>query len=269
MVWQSLVGVLAIPGIAWALSENRAHRPWRVLLGALALQFALAIALLKVPFVKTAFLGLTAVVEAVQKATLAGTSFVFGYIGGGKAPFAVSYPESAFVLGFQALPLILVVSAISALLFHWRILPAIVGGFAWALRRTLGIGGPVGVGAAANVFIGMVEAPLLIRPYLMTLSRGELFVVMVCGMATIAGTVMVLYATILTPVLPDAVGHILGASILNAPAAVTIARLMVPDSEPPTAGDMHVEMPRAASARTVCATWMPRARASGSGSGNA
>lgn len=248
MAWQSLVGVLAIPAIAWALSEDRAYRPWRLLFGGLALQFALALILLKVAFAKTAFLGLTAVVDAVQKATLAGTSFVFGYVGGGKAPFAVSYPESAFVLGFQALPLILVVSAISALLFHWRILPAIVGVFAWALRRTLGIGGPVGVGAAANVFVGMVEAPLLIRPYLAKLSRSELFAVMVCGMATIAGTVMVLYATILAPVLPDAVGHILGASILNVPAAITIARLMVPDPGPPTEGGMDVETPRAASA---------------------
>lgn len=248
MAWQSLVGVLAIPAIAWMLSEDRTCRPWRLLLGGLALQFVLALVLLKISFVQTAFLGLTAVVDAVQKATQAGTSFVFGYVGGGKAPFAVSYPESAFVLGFQALPLILVVSAISALLFHWRILPAIVGVFAWALRRTLGIGGPVGVGAAANVFIGMVEAPLLIRPYLAKLSRSELFVVMVCGMATIAGTVMVLYATILAPVLPDAVGHILGASILNAPAAVTIARLMVPDAGPPTEGGMDVETPRAASA---------------------
>ncbi len=180
-------------------------------------------------------------VASLQEATRAGTGFVFGYLGGGALPFDEKAPGASFVLAFQALPLILVMSALSAVLFHWKVLPVVVRGFAWALQRALGVGGAVGVGAAANVFVGMVEAPLLIRPYLKGLSRGELFAVMTCGMATIAGTVMVLYASILGPVVPGALGHILTASLINAPAAIMVARIMVPDMG---GGGTGFEMPR-------------------------
>jgi CNT family concentrative nucleoside transporter len=124
--------------------------------------------------------------------------------------------------------MILLASALSAILFYWGILPKIVRGTAWLLRRTLGIGGAEGLANAANIFIGMVEAPLFIRPYVSRLSRGELFSIMTCGMATIAGTVMVLYAGLLSEVIPDAMGHLLAASIISAPAAIAIARIMVP-----------------------------------------
>src|SRR5213078_2879255 len=134
----------------------------------------------------------------------------------------------SFVLAFRALPLVLVVSALSALLFHWRVLPWIVRGFSLVLEKTMGIGGAVGLSAAANVFVGMVEAPLVVKPYLARLSRSELFMTMVCGMATIAGTVMALYGAILGPVVPDAIGHILIASIVATPAAITVSALMVP-----------------------------------------
>jgi CNT family concentrative nucleoside transporter len=237
MYLQSALGVVALPALAWALSENRSVPPWRTVAGGLAVQFGLAFLLLKVPLFKDAFLALNAVVEAVRKATLDGTSFVFGFLGGGPLPFVETHAGASFVLAFQTLPLVLVISALSALLFYWRVLPAVVRGFAWLLRRTLGVAGPVGVVAAANVFVGMVEAPLLIRPYLRQLGRGEMFVVMTCGMATIAGTVMVLYATILATVVPDALSHILTASIVNAPAAIMIGRLMVPESRPATGGD--------------------------------
>jgi CNT family concentrative nucleoside transporter len=133
--------------------------------------------------------------------------------------------------------LVLVVSALSALLFHWRILPMLVRAFSWLLRRTLQVGGAVGVGAAANIFIGMVEAPLLVRPYLRQMSRGELFIVMTCGMSTIAGTVLVLYAAILRDIIPDPLGHILTASLISAPAAIIIAQLMVPSWDRRTEGD--------------------------------
>ncbi len=200
----------------------------RTLIAGLALQLALAVLLLKLPPVRDLFLALNGIVQALQQATMTGTSFVLGYLGGGDIPFEPRHGTSTFILAFQALPLILVMSALSALLYHWRILPLVVRGFAWCLHKTLGIGGTAGVGTAANVFVGMVEAPLLVRPYLATTSRSDLFVIMAAGMATIAGTMMVLYASFLDGVIADPLGHILTASVLNAPAAIVIARLMVP-----------------------------------------
>jgi CNT family concentrative nucleoside transporter len=197
----------------------------------LALQIAFALVLLKLPIAQSAFLSLNDMVLAVQRATQAGTELVFGYIGGGATPFETAYPQNSFVLAFQALPLILVMSALSALLFHWRVLPLMVRGFAWLLRRTIGTGGALGLGAAANVFVGMTEAPLLIRPYLAELSRSALFALMTCGMATVAGTVMVLYAGILSEAIPDAMGHILTASLISAPAALMIAGILVPERD--------------------------------------
>ena len=238
MIWHGVLGIIFLTALAWAVSENRARAPWRMIVTGLGLQVVLALILLKIPLFQTLFLGLNAVVSALQNATQAGTSFVFGYIGGGQLPFRESYPGASFILAFQALPLILVISALSALLFHWRILPAIVKGFAWALRKTLGVNGASGFAVAANIFVGMVEAPLLVRPYVNRLSRSDLFMVMSAGMATIAGTMMVLYASVLGPAIPNAMGHILTASLISAPAAIMIARLMVPaDDETPDSGD--------------------------------
>jgi len=197
----------------------------------LALQFALALVLLKIPVARNGLFALNGVVDALTSATRAGTSFVFGYVGGASAPFAVSDPKSMTSFAFQILPLVIVISALAALLWHWRILPIIVRGFAWVLGRTLGIGGAVGLGSAATVFVGMVEAPLLIRPYLARLSRSELFVLCTVGLATIAGTVFVLYATILNPVIPGALAHILVASFMSLPGAILISRTMIPGQE--------------------------------------
>ena len=216
--------------------------PWRqqaklIAIG-LTLQVAIALLLLKIFFFKEVFLVLNSVVWALQDATTAGTTFVFGFLGGGDLPFVPTDTGKAYVFALRALPLVIVMSALSALLFHWRILPVVVRGLAWVLQKAFGIGGPLGVAAGANVFLGMVEAPLLIRPYLARLSRGELFAVMTCGMATIAGTVMLLFATILEPVVNDAIGQLLVASLINLPVAILIARIMVPDREPPTGDDI-------------------------------
>ncbi len=235
---QSLLGLVAQPAFAWAVSEDRRRASWKVAAGGLAVQLALAVILLELPYSRDVFMVLNRAILALERATGAGTSFVFGYLGGGNPPFEVSAPASSFILAFRALPLILVVSALSALLFHWRVLPIVVRGFAWALRRTMGVGGAVGVSTAANIFIGMIEAPLLVRPYLERMTRAELFIVMTGGMATVAGTVMVLYASILGPVIPDALANILIASIISAPAAITIARLMIPGAGERTEGDM-------------------------------
>ena len=237
---QSGFGLVVIFAIAWAISENRrAVRP-RLVLVAIVLQLAIAVVVLHLAPVRAAFAVFNDAVLALQAATEAGTGLVFGYLGGGPLPFEETRPGASFVLAFRALPLVMVVSALAALLIHWRILPWIVRGFALLFERTLGVGGPVGLVAAANIFVGVVEAPLLARPYLARLDRGELFMTMACGMATIAGTMLVLYATILAGVLPDAAGHLLTASIISAPAAIAIAALMVPRDGPPTGGALDV-----------------------------
>ena len=228
-VLQSLVGIAGLILIAVLLSENRRRVSWRAIAVGLGAQMLVAALLLKVPAVRPLFLALKRAVDALQAATLAGTSFVFGYVGGGPAPFSLSDPSKGFVLAFQALPLVLIMSALSALLYHWRILPLVVRGFALVLEKSFGLGGAVGMSAAAMPFLGMIESPLLIRPYLARLSRGELFVVMTGGLATIAGTVLVLYATFLSGIIPDATGHLLTATLVSVPAAIMVARVMVPD----------------------------------------
>jgi CNT family concentrative nucleoside transporter len=237
MAWlHSLLGLLGFALLAWAFSENRQAVNWRVIIAGLMVQIILAGLLLKLPWLQSVFMAMNHGVLALSAATQAGTSFVFGYLGGGALPFAEKSETSSFVLAFRALPLLLVISAVSALLFYWRILPWIVKGFAWGLQKSLGIGGALGLGAAANIFVGMTEAPLFIRPYLRDMTRSELFALMVSGMATIAGTVMAIYALILGPVIPGAMAHLLIASILSAPAAITVALLMVPETGQPTAG---------------------------------
>ncbi len=228
-VLHGILGMAAIVGVAVVFCENRKEIRWRTVAAAFGLQAVLAVVLLKFPGTRQVFFLLNTLVETLAQATEAGTSFVFGYLGGGAAPpFEVVSGASTYILALRGLPIVLVASALSALLFYWRILPKVVGGFSWLLQRSIGVGGAEGLAAAANVFLGMVEAPLFIRPYLARLSRGELFSLMTCGMATIAGTVMVLYAGILKAVIPDAMGHLLVASIISAPAAIALARIMVP-----------------------------------------
>jgi CNT family concentrative nucleoside transporter len=198
------------------------------MIGGLALQSALAIVLLRFPPATQFFFKLNDVANALQQATDTGTAFVFGYLAGPPLPFVETHPGASFILAFKALPLVLVISALSALLFHWGMLQFLARGFAWVLRRSLGIGGALAIGAAVHVFVGMIEAPLLVRPWLARMSRGELFALMTCGMAGIAGTVMVIYAAILGPVIPDALGQILIASVISTPAGLAIAALMVP-----------------------------------------
>jgi CNT family concentrative nucleoside transporter len=235
---QSALGFVALLAIAWLLSENRRGVPWRAVAGGVALQAVLSLLLLKLPLFRQAFVGLNDVLLHLQRATQDGTAFVFGYLGGAPSPFTENGAGTNFVLAFRALPLVLIVSALSALLFHWRVLPVIVRGFSWVLERTLGVGGAVGVSSAANVFVGMVESPLVVRPYLGLMSRGELFMVMVCGMATIAGTVMALYASILANAVPDALAQLLVASLVSVPAALAVSALMVPPTGTPTGGTL-------------------------------
>lgn len=237
---QSAFGLAVLVAIAWALSENRrAALSARLIAAALGLQIGLALLLLEVPPARDALYSLNVVVDVLSRATQTGSSFVFGYIGGGEPPFAVTAPQNAYSLAFQALPLLLVMSALSALLWHWGVLQVIVRGISFVLQKSLGIGGAVGLGTASNVFLGNIESPLLIRPYLSKLTRAELFMVLTVGLATVAGTVMVLYATVLEPVVPGALGHILVASFISLPSSILVAHLMVP-GQSTTDADSHI-----------------------------
>ncbi len=227
-ILQGVFGLLVLTAIAWLLSEDRRALGWRVPVAGLGLQLVIALIVLRLPAATNVFASLNDAVVALQNATQAGTSFVFGYLGGGPLPFEETAVGGSLVLAFRALPLVIVVSALTSLLTYWRILPLIVRAFSLLFERTLGVGGAVSLSAAANIFVGMVEAPLFIRNYLGQLGRGELFMVMCVGMATIAGTVLLLYTTILGPVLPGAVGHLVTASIISAPAAIMVAWIMVP-----------------------------------------
>jgi CNT family concentrative nucleoside transporter len=231
-----ILGLSALLAVAWLLSENRRVFPWRTILAGLTLQIAIAVLMLKAPLFREIFLGLNSVVITFQDATQAGTSFVFGYLGGGPLPFVETRPGGSFSLAFQALPLVLVIGALTALFYYWRILPKVVQAFSWVLRKTMGIGGALGVVASGCIFLGMIESPLLIRPYLCKMTRSELFAMMVTGLSCIAGTMLVLYATVLQGVIPDAFGHILTASIIHAPAALVLASVIVPETEPQTLG---------------------------------
>jgi CNT family concentrative nucleoside transporter len=226
---QSAFGMLALLAIAWAISENRGAVSLRRAAVGLTVTFATAALFLKVPEVTAGFSVVNHAIDAIAEATKAGTAFVFGYVGGGPLPFELKVPGAEFSLAFQALPVVLVISVLTSLLFYWRILPPVVRGLSWVLERTLGVGGAVGLSTAANIFLGMIEAPLFIRPYLINLTRAELFIVMTAGMACIAGTVLVIYAGLLGPVIPNAPAHLVVASILDAPAAILISLIMVPD----------------------------------------
>lgn len=246
LVLQSLGGLFVFLSLAWAMSEDRRRIPWRTVAGALAVFVVLAVAMLKITPSQVFFNALNDALMALERATSAGTAFVFGYLGGAPLPYHESGEGSSVVLAFGALPLILVISALSALLFYWRILPWIVTLFARLLERSMKVGGAVGVSTAANIFLGMVEAPLMVRPYLARLSRGEMFMVMTCGMASTAGTVLALYAATLSRIVPDALGHILVASFISAPAGIAVACLMVPHQGAPTGGTLAQPSPRKA-----------------------
>jgi len=235
---QPLLGITILLGLAWLFSEQRGKVSGRQVLIGVTIQALLALMFFRIELFADLFLAINHAMLQLSAATRVGTSFVFGYLGGGDLPFMMLEEGSSMVLALQVLPLILVMSALSAVLFYWRVLPLVVKGFAWLLQGSLHIGGALGLGTAANVFLGMVEAPLLVRPYLNTMTRSELFSLMTCGMATVAGTVIVVYGAILGDTLPGALGHIIAASVISVPAALTISRLMVPETDDLTDGDL-------------------------------
>ncbi|MFU7528478.1 NupC/NupG family nucleoside CNT transporter [Qipengyuania sp. ASV99] len=236
---RGIIGIAVLLGLAWGLSEDRAGRPGvRWIMGALLLQGVLALLIVRVPVVWDIMVLANAGVFAIERATLDGSAYMFGYLGGAPLPFELKEGASPpLIIAFQILPLVIVFSALAALLWHWGVLRWLVGALSFLLRRTLGVSGVVGLSGGANMFLGVVESPLVVRAYFSRMSRAELFQVMVLAMATISGAILILYATTLRDTVPDAVGHMISASLISLPAALLIARLMVPGS----AGDAATE----------------------------
>ena len=226
---QSLLGLAVIIGVCWALSEKRGAFPWRLAIGAVAVQALLVLLVFGVPGAEVGLKAITDSVDALSAATRTGAQFIFGYLAGGTQPYVVENQPALFVFAFEVLPLILVISALSALLWHWRILKWITRGFGFIFQKSMGLGGASALAVAANIFLGMIESPIVIRAYLDKLTRSEVFLMMVVGLATVAGSTMVAYAVILGPVLPNAAGHVLVASIVSAPAGVLLARILIPE----------------------------------------
>ena len=227
---RGVIGLAVLMGLAWAFSEDRrAHPGWLWMLGALALQGVLAVLIVRVPAVWAAVGLANNAVSAVEQATLKGSSYMFGYLGGAPLPFALAPgAQPPLVIAFQILPLVIVFSALAALLWHWGVLKWLVNGLSFLLRRSLGVSGVVGLSGGAAIFLGVVETPLVTRAYFDKVTRSELFQLMVLSMATISGAILILYATTLRETVPDAVGHMISASLISLPAALLIARLMVP-----------------------------------------
>lgn len=238
MIFRPIFALFFLMFFAWLLSENRKTIEYKTVLVGLSLQITIALLFFYLPFFQHLFLFLNKIVELLDIATTAGTSMVFGYLGGGELPFAETYPGASFIFAFRALPLVMVVSALSSLLLYWRITPFIIRSLSKFLQKTMGIGAAVGINTAANIFVGMIEAPLLIKPYVKKMTRSELFLLMTGGMATIAGTTLMLYATIIERAIPNSLGNILTASIISAPAAIIISHIMVPETGPSTEGDI-------------------------------
>jgi concentrative nucleoside transporter, CNT family len=233
-----LAGVLLILMVCWLLSEGKRRFPWRLAIGAVLVQLALVALLFGVPGSQQVLGAINAGVDALAAATAKGTQLVFGYLGGGGVPYAPADPNGppAFIFAFQVLPLILVISALSAFLWHIGVLKIITRGFGLVFEKSMGLGGASALATAANIFMGMVESPIVIKGYLDKLSRSELFMMMVVGLATIAGSTMVAYITMLKPTLPDAAGHLIAASIITAPAGILLARIMIPEAPGQSSG---------------------------------
>jgi len=226
---QALLGIAVFIALVLPMSSNRKAINWKLVGIALVLQFVICALLLKAPVIKEGLLYLNQAVGALGAATLKGSAFVFGYVGGGDTPFTVTNPNAVVTFAFQVLPLVIVMSALSALLWYWRILPVVIRGISWVFERALGTRGPSGLVATANIFLGQTEAPLLVRPYLARMSRYELLLIMTAGMATIAGSVMVIYSAMLGEQFEGVLGHLITKSIMSVPASVLFAHMMLPD----------------------------------------
>jgi CNT family concentrative nucleoside transporter len=237
---QALAGVALILGLCWLVSENRKRFPLVLAVCAIAIQLILVFVLFKLPATRDALQGVNGAVEGLASSTQAGTNFVFGYLSGTAPPYTETNPGAGFLFAFRVMPVILVVCALSALLWHWGILKWLAKGLGFLFQKTLGLRGPPALATAATIFMGQIEGPIFIRAYLERLTRSELFMLIAVGMACVSGSTMVAYATILHDVLPNAAAHVLAASLISAPAGVLLARIMVPGDPSEKSDDLDL-----------------------------
>jgi CNT family concentrative nucleoside transporter len=228
IILQPILGLAFLTFIAWAISEDRKSFPLKWSVGAIILQIILALLLLRVEFLQKLLAKAGILVQVLEKASKAGSSYMFGYLGGGSIPFKTKEEASTLIIAFEILPIILVMAALSAILWHWRLLPKAIKGLSFTLERSLKVSGAVGLGTSANFFLGVVESPLIIRAYIAQMNRTELFMVMVAGLSTVSGAVLVLYASVIEGIVSDATGHILTASLISLPASLLFAKIIVP-----------------------------------------
>jgi CNT family concentrative nucleoside transporter len=228
---QSAIGLVGFVFIAWLFSTSKWRFPALTVVWTIAAQIGIAALLLYLPPAREALGSLKVAVEALQAATTVGTSFVFGYLGGAEAPFEVRNQGAMFNFAFGALPLVIFFSGLSALLWHWGILKVFVKALAFLLERVFRVGGAVALASAGNTFLGQTESPLLIRPFLSKVTRPELLIIITGGFATVAGSVMAVYAIILAEIDPSILGHIIVASIISVPAAILMAQVMMPEEK--------------------------------------
>ena len=233
-ILQILIGFIGLVCIAIPFPQNRSSINYRYIFVAIVFQIILAFALLKIPFIVQIFAYLSDGVSSLQAATQEGAEFVFGYLSNSSnSPFEPSGAGNSMIFAFQILPLIIVISSLSALLWFWNILPLIISAISKIFEKLFNIGGPIGLGATANIIMGQVEAPLLVRPYLSRMSEKELLILMTAGMSTVSGSIMIALVSMLQPQFPDLnlIQHLVSASILSIPAAIMYANIMIPSAE--------------------------------------
>ena len=231
MIIQSLIGIVVLILIALPFSESIQEIKVKFIIYALLIQTSLAFILLEIPFISSFFDVMSIAVESLRLSAIEGSSFVFGYLGGGEAPFEVSNNQNLPIFAFTFLPMLIFLSALSALLWHWKILPFLIKLLAKLFEKPLDAKGPIGLAATANIFLGQLEAPLLIKPYLNKMNQRDLLIIMTVGMSTIAGSVMVLYITWLDDKFSGVIGHFLTASILSVPAAIMFSNILIPSAQ--------------------------------------
>ena len=219
----SLVGLLAMIVIAWLVSKHRRVVPWRTIAWGLGLQLAFALLVLKTDAGRSAFRVLNDAVIAVLDVTARGTEFVFG-----------AYANETFTIAINVLPTIVFFSSLMTILYYLGVMQRVVRGFAWLMTRTMRTSGPETLSVAANSFVGMTEAPLMVAPFIGSMTISELMAVMTGGFATVAGGVLAAYVLMLREAVPGIAGHLIAASVMSAPAALVVAKVMVPETAAPT-----------------------------------
>jgi CNT family concentrative nucleoside transporter len=229
----SLLGIPALLLLAFVFCRDRKKLSYKIIVAGIGLQFFFALVVLRTRIGHQLFYWVGRGAEKLIGFTGAGSRFVFGEL--------INVEKMGFILAFHVLPVIVFFSSLSAILYHFGVLQWLVRQMARIFTRTLGVSGAEALSVAANVFVGMVEAPILVRPYVEKMTESELFCLMSAGMATIAGSVMAAYIGILQPHFPQVAGHILSASLMSAPAAVVVAKIMIPETETPlTAGKVQL-----------------------------